>query len=55
VVDILGVNKVVEPFDNKVPAAAEVYQSIVVPETAVADNETVPAPHLELLIGAEGA
>ena len=43
---MLGVVNEEEPVDNAVPPVAATYQSIVMPDTVVADNETVPVPHL---------
>ena len=55
VVEILGVVKDVELLNNKVPPEAAEYQSMVDPEGAVADKDTVPAPHRELGNGDVGA
>ena len=51
---MLGVVKLVLPLDNATPPDDAAYQSIVLPATAVADIETVPVPHLELLTGDVG-
>jgi hypothetical protein len=46
VVEIFGVAKVV-PVLMEAPPEDAVYQSITPPVEAVADNATVPEPHLE--------
>ncbi len=51
VADILGVVKLFEPDNNKVPPDPALYQSIT-PNPLDADKATVPAPHLELLVPA---
>ena len=45
---MLGVVNDVEPVDNAAPPEAAAYQSTVIPDDTVADNETVPVPYLEL-------
>jgi hypothetical protein len=35
------------PLANNVPPVSALYQSIVSPAPGVADNSTVPVPHLE--------
>ena len=44
---MLGVVNEVEPVDKAVPPEAAAYQSTVIPEDTVADNETVPVPYVE--------
>ena len=44
---MLGVVKLADPLNNNVPPVDALYQSIVSPAPGVADNVTVPVPHLE--------
>ena len=41
---MLGVVQLVDPLDNKVPPVEALYQSIVSPAAAVADNIILPVP-----------
>ena len=53
---MLGVVKLVDPFNSSVPPVDASYQSTVVPAALDADIVTVPVPHLELPVpvGAAG-
>ena len=52
--DILGVVKLVDPFNSNVPPVEALYQSILVPAALDAEIFTVPGPQVEPFTGVVG-